>query len=111
MKLRHTAAFALIGWYLMLPPLTKIGIDSYDLPPNTAAPLSEWTYAAVDHFDTEEDCQSELRNRQTVAERSSIRDPLRRFHKTTNETLAMYYEARQQAARCVPDNDPSIKPK
>jgi hypothetical protein len=45
MKLRHTAARALLGWYLMVPPLQK---------PN--APLSHWKLLKV--FDTEALCQA-----------------------------------------------------
>jgi hypothetical protein len=42
MKLRHTAALALMGWYLFVPPQTRtwwIGPERYD----DAAPLSRWT--------------------------------------------------------------------
>jgi hypothetical protein len=41
-KLRHTAALALVGWYLFVPPQTRtwwIGSERYD----DAAPLSRWT--------------------------------------------------------------------
>ncbi len=41
-KLRHTAALALMGWYLFVPPQTRfwwIGEQRYD----DAAPLSRWT--------------------------------------------------------------------
>jgi len=46
MKVRHAAALALVGWYLMVPPLRVKGPVS---DPNTpveadiAAPLSQWT--------------------------------------------------------------------
>ena len=41
-KLRHTAALALMGWYLFVPPQTRfwwIGEQRYD----DAAPLARWT--------------------------------------------------------------------
>jgi hypothetical protein len=36
MKHRNAAALALVGWYLMLPPL------DHNLKPQTAAPLYQW---------------------------------------------------------------------
>ena len=63
MNLRHATALALVGWYLMAPPMrfmgptddpgTKVKID-------TDAPLSEWT--TTDHkFASEQECQEWLR--------------------------------------------------
>jgi len=75
MKPRHAAALALVGWYLMRPPLTQTGPDTYNLPPDTSAPLSKWTYQTVDHFDSEEECKTELKGRQELAARG-----LNRFH-------------------------------
>src|SRR5579864_5334425 len=45
MKPRQAAALALVGWYLMLPPLHFVGPanDPYSLAiVNNAAPLSRW---------------------------------------------------------------------
>ena len=42
MKPRHAAALALVGWYLMVPPVDGKSVDS-------DAPLSKWTvYATSD---------------------------------------------------------------
>lgn len=49
MSLRHVAAFALAGWYLMMPPIGKDGF------PDTHAPLREWTI--VGSFDSADDCE------------------------------------------------------
>jgi hypothetical protein len=48
MKPRHAAALVLVGWYLMMPPLSR------DQPPGVDAPLSRWTQ--VGSLDTLEDC-------------------------------------------------------
>jgi len=52
MKPRHAAALALVGWYLMTPPL---------IGPNYAikedAPFSQWVIAQT--FDTASDCERE----------------------------------------------------
>jgi hypothetical protein len=53
-NIRHAAALALVGWYLMVPPLTRfwwIGPERYD----NAAPLSRWTNAQA--FDRAQPCQ------------------------------------------------------
>jgi hypothetical protein len=52
MNSRHTAALALVGWYLMTPPLTKTG----DV--NLEAPLAQWKI--TNSFDTAIDCRTVL---------------------------------------------------
>jgi hypothetical protein len=62
MKLRHAAALALIGWYLMLPPLQFVGPgnDAYSVAiVDDTAPLSRWlpmmtfkTLRECDNFST-----------------------------------------------------------
>jgi len=47
MKVRHAAAFALMGWYLMVPP------NQIDFP---NAPVSEWEHHAS--YDTAKECES-----------------------------------------------------
>jgi len=45
MNLRHAAALALVGWYLMVPPPNYIGI-----------PMANWPRRAV--FDSKAQCES-----------------------------------------------------
>jgi len=47
-NLRHAAALALVGWYLVLPPIS-------DGKPDTSAPLSSWEQWRS--FDTAESCE------------------------------------------------------
>jgi hypothetical protein len=55
MKLRHAAALALVGWYLMMPPV----VPDPKHPGNFAAikgtPLSYWE--KIGSFDTAKDCE------------------------------------------------------
>jgi hypothetical protein len=51
MKLRHAAALALVGWYLMVPPENGTAV-------NVDAPLSKW-FVRTAH-DTTSDCQDGL---------------------------------------------------
>jgi hypothetical protein len=112
MNLRHAAALALVGWYLMVPPLTKVGPDSYNLPPDTSAPISKWTYSVLDHFDREEECKTELTNRQSELEtRLRSQNAAGSRGHAWGETISEYYGATIKAARCVPDTDPGIKAK
>jgi hypothetical protein len=49
MSLRHAAALALVGWYLMVPPLNSPS------DPIAHVPLSKWT--VQERFDSKLDCQ------------------------------------------------------
>jgi hypothetical protein len=51
MTLRHAAALALVGWYLMVPPLSSDGKEI-----DTAAKLSQWD--ARLRFDRASDCNN-----------------------------------------------------
>jgi hypothetical protein len=64
-KIRHAAALALVGWYLMIPP------DSAKIPHSldSEAPLSRWI--TVTTFDTSEKCEKVLAELQSKNE-----DPL-----------------------------------
>jgi hypothetical protein len=69
-KLRHTAALALVGWYLFVPPQTRfwwIGAQRYD----DTAPLSRWT---IDQsFDKAAGCEAARRATQDLAGDAAIR--------------------------------------
>jgi hypothetical protein len=70
MKLRHAAALALVGWYLMVPPQTRtwwIGPERYD----DAAPLSRWTTERS--FDKAEACEAARLATQEQAGDAAIR--------------------------------------
>ena len=50
MNLRHAAALALVGWYLMMPP------GNLNTCPDSNTPISEWEVSAS--FDTATQCTS-----------------------------------------------------
>jgi len=52
MRLSHRAAYALAGWFIILPPLLTSGQRGAN------APLYEWK--RVDQFDTESACRQTL---------------------------------------------------
>jgi hypothetical protein len=62
MKLRHAAALALVGWYLITPPISedKTG-NAIPGTMNTAAPLSGWL-AVNTVFDSLAECKKAQRD-------------------------------------------------
>ena len=58
MKPRHAAALALIGWYLIVPPLVNA---PYKI--DTEAPLTSWKVYRT--FDTADECRKTLSSTQS----------------------------------------------
>ena len=88
MKPRHAAALALVGWYLIGPPL-KAGKPSVV---DWNAPVSKWL--PISFFDTETDCQNTI---EAV--------------KARTEEQARQTQAKPPPNRflCLGDNDPRMK--
>jgi hypothetical protein len=55
MKLRHAAALALVGWYLMLPP-EQYSKEHDRMFPDEDAPISQWEI--IGSFDTAAQCKT-----------------------------------------------------
>jgi hypothetical protein len=88
MKLRHAAALALVGWYLLAPPLYKGEVDE-------KAPLKEWT--VLQSFGTVTECSQWL----SVLLHKANLDPATR-------TVVKH---RLLAASCMSSDDPRLKRK
>jgi hypothetical protein len=56
MSFRHAAALALVGWYLLMPPVSRS--SSGKLASDLSRPLSEWDRIGV--FDSEPSCNKEI---------------------------------------------------
>jgi hypothetical protein len=63
MKPRHAAALALVGWYLLAPPIMH---DPGHWHPNLAAPLNQWIVAKS--FDSAVQCEKRLADDNNNAE-------------------------------------------
>jgi hypothetical protein len=88
MKPRHAAALALVGWYLMMPPLYDRGrLDE-------TAPLKQRTI--IDSFDRASECTSRLSS--ITRDIEIERDP------APDETL----KRRTLLAACVATDDPRL---
>jgi hypothetical protein len=98
MKLHHTAALALVGWYLMMPPRSP-GAKSVDL----GADLSLWGH--WNSYVTAAECRREL---------DKLRVPLtRKYDYDMNGVLrrGTIFEQMAYFARCVATDDPRLKEK
>jgi hypothetical protein len=108
MNLRHAAALALVGWYLMMPPSKK-----------NDAPLSEWT---ISHsYASAEACQSvQNKTRDQAAAKlktyDNMTDKQRRELQHNQAALDQEmadsdsFDAAFQSA-CIASDDPRLKEK
>jgi len=91
MKLRHAAALALVGWYLMVPPLRSKGSsECYE----ANAPISQWQ--RIEAFDTAEQCKA-----------ASTKSAL--WHK--QHGLDCGLASAWLDAQCIESDDPRLKEK
>jgi hypothetical protein len=86
MKLRHAAALALVGWYLMVPPST-----------DERAPLFQWEVVAS--YDSASACREALHKSKDPAQVES-----------DYPSLARLFAAQGfLAAQCIATDDPRLK--
>jgi hypothetical protein len=107
MNLRHAAALALVGWYLMLPPFIRVGPDPREpgrdiVAPDSAAPLSKWFWSGS--FDSVEACERSQEKEITETQRrNSLKTS---FHARIDRDEMAFREA-----RCIATDDPRLKEK
>jgi hypothetical protein len=88
-SIRHAAALAIVGWYMMMPPSGR------DFPTgNVDAPLTQWSKRATTFRDQ--------------AECEHVLDRIRRNTNAKNKQSAVRY---YKQAQCVSADDPRLKPK
>jgi hypothetical protein len=93
MKSRHAAALALVGWYLMVPPLTNNGRST-----DTRTALSTWQ--VLKSLASAPECEAERNQLQHDANEQPNKDK--------NTLLAQYIAAHSQ---CIASDDPRLKEK
>jgi len=108
MKLRHAAALALVGWYLMIPPHQGVSRScgnvnsdgaclSYFIDPNT--PLREWQRVPdTPEFEYKTDCQHAI---------------AARCHREVEENGESYLDGPlcYEVPDCIATDDPRLKKK
>ncbi|HXR23889.1 MAG TPA: hypothetical protein VN742_00920 [Candidatus Binataceae bacterium] len=107
MKPRHAATLALVGWYLMMPPMLGGNPPIYETPrPDLGAPLERWTVA--DTFDTASQCIAALASVREVPKNLDART-------LTAEQLAQMQKSKKglwaSSDQCVVSDDPRLKGK
>jgi hypothetical protein len=99
MKLRHAAALALTGWYLIAPPA-----------PGTkpVPPLYKWV--RLHEFDTAAQCKQWIRMQKTVPSKDAV---VKWGCMTNNGDYCppSATDTEQSWERCVASDDPRLKPK
>jgi len=93
MNPRHAAALALVGWYLMVPPIVGDHADK-------SAPLSRWEMTPGS-YDAAVDCRKGLRDSVRDAARD-LKDP--RIDRTKRNNALQFLDA-----VCVATDDPRLK--
>jgi hypothetical protein len=91
MKFRHTAVLALVGWYLMLPPMDGN-------IPNVKAAFSQWDILLS--FDIAETCESK---------RADLRSKILGRVKNDEAANRLDTDRRLIDARCIATDDPRLK--
>jgi len=96
MKLRHSAALALAGWYLMAPPASSDPLGGVDLD----APLAKWNIAGP--HDTAVDCSTMQINMIKIAKSKFAANPSR-ANKIYGDAIL--------SSQCMATDDPRLKEK
>jgi hypothetical protein len=96
MKLRHAAALALVGWYLMVPPPKVAGRLLVDLD----APLSKWT--VYNPYETAAECAQGHVDFGKKIKENLTKEP-------TQDNKMQYQQI--ISAQCIASNDPRLNSK
>ena len=112
MNLRHAAALALVGWYLMMPPdnWTLCSKSVADCEAISDAPLGRWN--TTQSFDSANQCEQA----RSVWEGRGTKDfNAAKFNSyetlTTSRSTRLMLDQGRIAARCVSTDDPRLKEK
>ena len=97
MKFYHAAALALVGWYLIVPPLT-----SEKVLPN--APFSQWEQ--VKTFDTANACKKDMRFLASIFDSEAVKHAAAETGQAADLAVG---KKRLDAAICISADDPRLK--
>jgi hypothetical protein len=106
MKLGHAAAFALVGWYLMVPPVASNGrVDA-------SAPLWKWWKFQID--DSAQECETFLSEMQQGSVTQDDWEGSKRAALELRHTPTLNPEELQKRllkSLCIEEHDSSLKEK
>jgi hypothetical protein len=104
MKVRHAAALALVGWYLMTPPSLQ------NQQPDTKAAMSWWVRSET--FRTKSDCQNQLDKFRAANRDPQFQGKFQAKHAADFKKLDLTWSALingLDASRCLSFDDPQLK--
>ena len=109
MTLRHAAALALVGWYLMMPPEHR-----FDDHPDPQAPLTKWQ--DIEGGDTAMECHDALDKHiesfDAARDALATRDALAKHTPSTADNReAMTVLEFWLSCKCIASDDPRLKEK
>jgi hypothetical protein len=99
MNLHHRVALALVGWYLMTPPVVRSGFVTAEEP---SAPKSTWNIQRS--FNTSAECHS--------ARNKFLADPDKNVFYPAESAKTVRYKSlskRKVEAECIASDDPRLK--
>jgi len=96
-KLRHAAALALTGWYLMTPPLTYDG-PRYGFTVQSDAPLSKWV--VTDAADSASECEQ--------GHYALVKDSGKTMDKARPHSNEWANAIAYAQSQCIASNDPRL---
>jgi hypothetical protein len=101
MNLRHAAALALVGWYLLIPPHQDDG---------ASAPFSTWTgYSQT--YKSQKECKIALLQFRQMIREPGAEESLRRGDGVSHQDLEDFQHAVDKQARCIATDNPRLKEK
>jgi hypothetical protein len=109
MKIRHAAALALVGWYLMTPPACKL-FDCNKRFVNSRATIRRWEIGGT--FGSSADCEiarEKLRQKARHDEEVELEAAAREDANPDDQAVAAFEAAR--LGKCVSKDDPRFKGK
>jgi hypothetical protein len=97
-KLHHAAALALVGWYLMVPPLGTDGM------PDSKAPLSRWTIAVSGSYDTARACKERISDDLGALSNYALKHP-----EQSDDPHIKNVEQTRFSEQCIASDDPRLR--
>ena len=112
MNLRHAAALALVGWYLMMPPFVPSPPQGQGRMLDLKAPLGQWYITGS--YDGAAECAAALsvQHKKTDKAFKEAEDTLARNapkDREFREFVISTAQAQDRASACIATDDPRLK--
>jgi hypothetical protein len=106
MNLRHAAAFALVGWYLVMPP----PLTSNPNKPDLIAPLSKWIVR--EQFDTASKCKKSRQVVTPLEHDPNFQPAAETAARQQGQVFSVEkWRAFAEPQKCIASDDPRLKAK